>query len=392
MQSRNSIERYPVIPLNKGKYRVFSRGNRIIFGERERPKRAREKYSTAFIVPPQTGILLGEGAPSEYHSIIRDAIAASVAANTKSGYKTAVGMLKACQDSLGRNFSLPLSDSDILCFVAFMAKRNVLDTTISSYLSAIRYAMLSIGHQCENLRTPVVAQVLKGIRNLKRDPQAIVMKKTRRAMTIPHLRLLGHALSIGNLSTYTKNLVWAVAMLAFWGSVRIGELLGPLARAFDPKSSFLMSDIAFSEEEARLWIRSPKCCTPTGDIIEVFRVPDTTLDPLLAIKHYFRLRGKSHGEARDLPFFIEEDGSFFTKQKFNLLLHSLLDPFVKDDRDSLTGHSFRAGLATLMEVAGFSEDEVKAWGRWSSEAFRRYCKEKRSKSHIFLKLYQHLSA
>ena len=65
---------------------------------------------------------------------------------------------------------------------------------------------------------------------------------------------------------------------------------------------------------------------------------------------------------------------------------------MKDDRDSLTGHSFRAGLATLMEVAGFSEDEVKAWGRWSSEAFRRYCKEKRSKSHIFLKLYQHLSA
>ena len=151
--------------------------------------------------------------------------------------------------------SLPLSDGDVLCFVAFMAKRNVLDTTISSYLSAIRYAMLSIGHQCENLRTPVVAQVLKGIRNLKRDPQAVVMKKTRRAMTIPHLRLLGHALSTSTLSPYTKGLVWAVAMLAFWGSTRVGELLGPLARAHDPKSAFLMSDISFSEEQVRMWIR-----------------------------------------------------------------------------------------------------------------------------------------
>ena len=177
-----------------------------------------EKYSTACIVPPQTEFLLGEGAPNEYHSVIRDAIAASVATETKSGYKTAINMLKACQDSLGRNMSLPLSDGDVLCFVAFMAKRNVLDTTISSYLSAIRYTMLCIEHQCENLRTPVVAQVLKGIRNLKRDPQAVVMKKTRRAMTIPHLRLLGHALSMSTLSPYTKGLVWAVAMLAFWGS------------------------------------------------------------------------------------------------------------------------------------------------------------------------------
>ena len=194
---------------------MFSRGNRIIFGERS--IRPREKNSSVCIVLPQTELLLGEGAPSEYHSVIRDAIAASVATNTKSGYKTAIGMLKACQDSLGRSMSLPLTDGDIMCFVAFMAKRGVLDTTISKYLPAIGYALLSLGYQCDNLRTPVVAQVLKGLRNLKRDPQVKAQKKTRRAMTIPHLRLLGYALSISKLSCYTKNAVWAAALLAFWG-------------------------------------------------------------------------------------------------------------------------------------------------------------------------------
>ena len=390
MQSFNANGRYLVSPIIKENYRIFSRGNRIIFGER--PKRAREKYSTVCIVPPRTEFLLGEGAPNEYHSVIRDAIAASVATDTKSGYSTALRMLKACQDSLGRSMSLPLSDGDILCFVAFMAKRDVLDTTISKYLSAIRYAMLSIGHQCENLRTPVVAQVLKGIRNLKRDPQVAVMKKTRRAMTIPHLKLLGHSLSTSALSPYTKGLVWGVAMLAFWGSTRVGELLGPLARAFDPKSAFLMSDVTFSVEKVRLWIRSPKCCTPTGDDIEVFAVPDITLDPVSAVSYFHRMRKEVHGEAKDLPFFIEEDGRYLTKQRFNLLLHDLLDHFLTDDRDSITGHSFRAGLATLMEAAGFSEDSIKAWGRWSSKAFKRYLKEKRPKSRIFSELYLHLSA
>ena len=88
---------------------------------------------------------------------------------------------------------------------------------------------------------------------------------------------------------------------------------------------------------------------------------------------------------------MEEDGRYLTKRKFNLLLHDLLDQYIKDDRDSLSGHSFRSGLATLMEAAGFSEESIKAWGRWSSEAFKRYCKEKRPKSYIFSKLYQHLA-
>ena len=76
------------------------------------------------------------------------------------------------------------------------------------------------------------------------------------------------------------------------------------------------------------------------------------------------------------------------KQKFNRLLHGLIDQFLTDDRDSLTGHFFRSGLATLMEVAGFSEEDIKAWGRWSSDAFVRYCKERRPKRNIFNRLYK----
>ena len=284
--------------------------------------------------------------------------------------------------------NLPLSNQDVLCFTAFMANRGVLDSTISGYLSAIRYAMLSVGYECENLRTPVVKQVLKGIRNLKRDPQLAAKKKTRRAMTIPHLKLLGHAIKESNLSTYTKSAVWAGSMLAFWGSARIGELMGPYACSYDPKSSLLLSDVSFSNQALRMWIRSPKCGSPMGDIIEVFPVPIISLDPMSAIVFYLEQRNGKHGQDPNRPFFLEEDGKCMTKQKFNNLLHSLIDQFLTDDRDALTGHSFRSGLATLMEVAGFTKEDIKAWGRWSSDAFVRYCKEKRPKRNIFNRLYK----
>ena len=356
-----------------------------MFGRRSTQGR---KYNKLCVVPPSTDRLLGVGAPLGYHAIIQEAIAASVSADTKSNYNTALRMLAACQESLHRNMSLHLSDQDVLCFVSFMANRKVLDSTISNYLAGIRLALLSVGYECENLRSPVVKQVLKGIQNLRRDPQAKAEKKTRRAMTIEHLRLLGHALATNSWSDYLRSAVWAVALLAFWGALRIGEVLCPLSGAFDGKSTLLVSDVSISSGKIKLWIRSPKRCTPTGDVVEVYSVQDAALDPVRAVMHFWNQRQKIHGKEADLPFFVEEDGRNFTKRKMNKLLHELMDPFMTDVRDKLTGHSFRSGLATLMQAAGMAEEDIKAWGRWSSEAFRKYCKEGRSRQKIFAKLYQ----
>lgn len=352
-----------VVPELKKEYRVFHRGDKLVFGRRGTQGK---KYNSLCVVPPSTDRLLGVGVPDGYHVIIKEAIAASVSADTKSNYNTALRMLASCQEALNRSMRLPLSDQDVLCFVSFMANRNVKDTTISGYLSGIRLALLSTGHECDNLRTPVVKQVLKGIHNLRGDPEVEVKKKTRRAMTIAHLRLLGHALAKSKVSDYLKSMVWAVALLAFWGALRIGEVLCPLSGAFDEKSTLLVSDVEIASEIIRVWIRSPKKCTPTGDVIEVFTVQDMALDPVRAVMHFWKYREKIHGKNASLPFFVEEDGKNFTKRKFNKLLHDLLDPFLSDERDKLTGHSFRSGLATLMQAAGMSEEDIKAWGRWSN--------------------------
>ena len=45
----------------------------------------------------------------------------------------------------------------------------------------------------------------------------------------------------------------------------------------------------------------------------------------------------------------------------------------------MTSHSFRAGIASLMGVLGYSDDQIMAIGRWSSSAFERYLKLPRTK-------------
>ena len=352
------------MPNLRQNYRVFTRGDSLIFGDRGAKTKSIKYCSESFIVPPNTKDLLGPGAPRSFHEAVSSAISASVATKTKSSYGTALRMLQKCQDDMGRRMSLPLSHQDVLCFVAYMRTRDVTNSTISSYLASIRLAMMSAGHECSNIRTPIVKQVLRGIRNMKADPRALAEKKSRRAMTTHHLRLLGHSLSISRAPSYLKALVWAVSLGAFWGSLRVGEILCPLSSSFDVKSSCLLSDLQLSEAGMKIWIRSPKVFSPQGDVVEIFEVKSSSLDPVGAMKYYCKLRQEKHGYKKESPLFVEEDGKPFTRQKFNKFLHQFLDHYVQDDKDSLSGHSFRSGLATLMETAGVSQEDIKAWGRW----------------------------
>ena len=123
------------MPSLRQNYRVFTRGDSLIFGDRGAKTKSIKYCSESFIVPPNTKDLLGPGAPRSFHEAVSSAISASVATKTKSSYGTALRMLQKCQDDMGRRMSLPLSHQDVLCFVAYMRTRDVTNSTISSFLA-----------------------------------------------------------------------------------------------------------------------------------------------------------------------------------------------------------------------------------------------------------------
>ena len=71
-------------------------------------------------------------------------------------------------------------------------------------------------------------------------------------------------------------------------------------------------------------------------------------------------------------FRLDVNGNSFSQRNFNIKLKNFLKPYVR--YGSLTGHSFRSGLSSLLGEAGFGDDDIMALGRWSSSAFLRYVK------------------
>ena len=79
------------------------------------------------------------------------------------------------------------------------------------------------------------------------------------------------------------------------------------------------------------------------------------------------------------PVFMKNSDKCFTSKDFNKIL-SGLTVCLTDNTDSvIRSHSFRSGVATEMGQAGFTDDEIMAQGRWSSQAFKLYIKMDRLK-------------
>ena len=82
-------------------------------------------------------------------------------------------------------------------------------------------------------------------------------------------------------------------------------------------------------------------------------------------------------EQPKLPVFRTGDSCCYTGKQLNKRLGELtkvLNTHIKGGK--VTSHSFRAGISSEMCRAGYSEQDIKAVGRWSSgsEAYKLYCK------------------
>ena len=64
----------------------------------------------------------------------------------------------------------------------------------------------------------------------------------------------------------------------------------------------------------------------------------------------------------------------FTGRDFNRVLSSFTAKLTEGTDGVVKPHSFRIGIATEMGIRGFSDSEIQAQGRWSSQAFKAYMK------------------
>ena len=239
--------------------------------------------------------------------------------------------------------------------------KNLQDSSMKVYLSAIRSFHLINGFKDPLLDAPRIPMAIRGLRRVK----SITGRPPKSPITALVLHTLKPQLDI---SKYNDVMFWAACCLAFFGFLRAAEFTTP------PEG--FCKDIHLSVDSVTIdcfplpntvgvkLLRSKTDQFGKGCTIVLAR-SDCAICPVAALMCYLRLRGPTKG-----PLFMHEDGAPLTRVNLNIRLQKVLSSAGWQGRYTL--HSFRVGAATTAAALGFPEHLIKALGRWNSDAYKVY--------------------
>ena len=316
-------------------------------------------------------------------SLLSDTANHALAASTWSCYETALNQLSKCSTELEKNFTFPLSENDTLCFIGWLLQKGLSASTIESYLSGLRQCHIIEGFKDFSLRTPLVNQIVQGRKNQQAVKKLVVGGKERLPVTQNMMLLIKQDLKTSSLPKETKLLIWSAATLLFHGGFRGGELLAQKELSFDPASCLLKKDVSLHNvlvkgervQLLQVCLKLEKT-NNSGKVnfVDVYASNGATC-PIKAWKKWSIF---AHND-QNLPAFRDLLGRNFTCKRFNSYLRNFDRKYLNFPGRPLSCHSFRAGLATLLAKIGYSDDDIKQSGRWSSRAFLAYIKLPRTR-------------
>ena len=304
-----------------------------------------------------------------------------LAASSWKTYKTAEKHLQACILDIGRPMQFPFSVGDTLTFIAWLVeKRGVRAKTVQIYMSGLRMGHLKRGLYDVNLYQDIVKHVLTGLKQADLIKDKERGKVERLPVTMAVMEMLKRSLLRCGWDLAKVRLVWAVITMAFNGSFRVHELLSREEHKFDPSSTLLAKNVTSEmvkeggkwTKVVKVYLKSPKeRRLKMGVAVDVFPA-DSFLCPVAAFDKYILSLGRPLPPSG--PVFITGKRTGYTGSAFNKDLKELLKVDIDYEKGKITSHSFRAGLATEMGRLGYKDEEIKAIGRWSSDAYLSYVK------------------
>jgi hypothetical protein len=307
-----------------------------------------------------------------------------LAKETWSSCRTGERMLLKCQKECGRKLNLPLGKADLLIFIDWLIRiRGLKAATVNCYLAAIRQLHITKGLEPPVLRDSQVKLILRGQQNIDNAEKRKNKDKGRLPVTMTMMKLLKEKIRQWDKDNGTKLLVWAVCTVAFHGAFRIHELLCRTETSFDPAYDLLRQDVkiekaTYGGETTRFLTIRLKCPKEQRDgktvVVDVFE----SGGDICPVRAYSKWAKGAQGEA-GWPVFRAPCGTPLTGRKLNSYIKTLLGECVDYRKGRITSHSFRSGIASILGSKGFSDEEIKQAGRWSSNAFQAYMKLPRTR-------------
>ncbi|KAF5372038.1 hypothetical protein D9615_008037 [Tricholomella constricta] len=254
---------------------------------------------------------------------------------------------------------LPASE-ELLCAYASSFAGTHAGSSIRNKCSAVR--KWHIANSLPYAGGTQLSYVIKGAENVRPTSS---LQPRRTAFSAEMLS----ALSSGLQPTSASDIcVLFVASLAFWGQIRLGEILPSRESNYDSASLPTWADLRLPNSSGSriLHLPSTKLGGTRGE--DVIIASQGQLDPIACIDLHQLVNGR-HDAC--LASYRRPDGNLvpLTRRKFLLRVNSILSAL---RYPHISGHCFRIGGTTHLLLSGVPPDIVRMMGRWSSDSFLRY--------------------
>jgi len=128
-----------------------------------------------------------------------------------------------------------------------------------------------------------------------------------------------------------------------------------------------LSDVQMSSDSCVITFRSFKHSVQGREYkIGIYKRVVSECCPVIKLQNYLKVRGEQHG-----CLFVHPNNTPISRSQFIAILNAALS-FIGLSPSIYKGHSFRIGSATLALQEGKSDAQIRALGRWRSNAFLKY--------------------
>jgi len=156
-------------------------------------------------------------------------------------------------------------------------------------------------------------------------------------------------------------------VIAYFGAFRISEYL----ISDDELKWLTLANVSFLKSGTMRFVLYKTKNNSAGPYQEVLfpPIPGVVLCPVTAVREYLELRPSTSSKS---PFFLDLDGLPLEARIFNEVLRSVLTRMSIPNVELCTSKSFRIGAASDAHVLNIPVSDIRALGRWQSEAFMYY--------------------
>nr|XP_030126823.1 uncharacterized protein LOC115494951 [Taeniopygia guttata] len=252
------------------------------------------------------------------------------------------------RESMGMPATWPIPVEQIRGFLAVESAYSTSKTL--TYMAALSYLSKLTGNS-DPLEDPITCCMVMGLKR-----RAGIPRDKYLPVTIEMLRSLLGVLESACITRYECLLFRALFTVAFFGALRIGEMVAKHRNVLQPELLYL-SDLQLMERKVLLFLPySP--VDQERHVISLALSGEPWVCPVLALRSYLTVRPRQEG-----PLFVHSDFRTVTKREFLAVLRRALC-LLGLSPEQYGVHSFWLGTAVTAVRCGYPGEDVTRLARW----------------------------